>query len=39
MDVELQEWLQRSTRASGVPLRVEDKSALIEIAQLLKHAK
>jgi hypothetical protein len=37
--VTLAEWVATSTTASGVPLHVTNKSALLDIVQLIKRAR
>src|SRR3954451_108476 len=36
--MELDAWLQQSTAASGVPLKVADSSVLLDIAALIPHS-
>ena len=35
-DLQMAEWLNKSTEASGVPLTVEDPAVLAQVAQLIK---
>ena len=35
-DLQLDEWLKKSTEASGVPLKVEDPEVIAQLSQLVQ---
>ncbi|MET9222812.1 hypothetical protein ABZX65_29205 [Streptomyces sp. NPDC003300] len=35
-DSDINKWLEHSTRASGVPLKIEDPGVIAQVAQLIK---
>lgn len=35
-DLQLAEWLKKSTEASGVPLKVEDSEVIAQLSQLVQ---